>query len=696
MSPRLSLIALFFAAPALAQTVRVDATPGHATNSIRPALALGAGIDRIGPDMAKVIYEPEAVKEVLSAGYGTVSYRLNTELHVQDWHWNPRGTWSGKDQGYFVGDANPGEPIRASHGYILPRRGFTRNEGTESNGFSRLTDGNLETFWKSHPYLEQPFTGEPAREPQWIVIDLEKVEAVNALRVAWGEPFARSYRVQRWTGEDAIKHPDKGTWQDFPAGKVEANRGGTSTRLLAKEPVKARFVRIQLETSSGGCKKGQDPRDCAGYAIKEVYLGNQRGGKFKDLLRHSPDQKQSATYCSSVDPWHTAANKTEGVQTGLDLFYTSGITRGLPAMIPVPVVYSTPENAAAEIAYLKKRGYPISYVELGEEADGQYMSPEHYAALYLQFAAAIRKVDPKLILGGPAFEGVNEDIPVWPDAQGNVSWLNRFVKYLEKRGRLGDLQFLSFEHYPFAPCRKNWEDLYEEPTRITHIMDVWRKDGLPKGTPLLVTEVNVAWQSSERFVDVWGGLWLADYTGAFFAAGGTVSYFFHYLPWGLANDCPEQWGTFALHSADRGFRKFQRLAQYHASQLLTQTWLIPGQSPHEIFPASSDVRDGAGHTRVTAYAAHLPDNRWSLLLVNKDRDQPHAVDVVFEDAGRKLAFRGQTDVTTWGAEQYVWHAKGAEGAPSPADPPKSSKQAGSRFTLPKASITVLRGFVAAP
>ena len=184
MSPRLGLILLLLAAPAAAQTVRVDVTPGHATNTIRPALALGAGIDRIGPEMANVIYEPEAVKEVLSAGYGTVSYRLNTELHVEDWHWNPKGTWSGKDRGYFVGDATPGEPIRASHGYRLPRRGFTRNEGTENNGFSRLTDGDLATFWKSNPYLEQlHWRGCP--RAQWIVIDLEKLEAVNAIRIDW-------------------------------------------------------------------------------------------------------------------------------------------------------------------------------------------------------------------------------------------------------------------------------------------------------------------------------------------------------------------------------------------------------------------------------------------------------------------------------------------------------------------------------
>ncbi len=99
-------------------------------------------------------------------------------------------------------------------------------------------------------------------------------------------------------------------------------------------------------------------------------------------------------------------------------------------MIPIAMLYDTPENAAAEIAYIEKRGYPISYVEMGEEPDGKYCLPEDYAELYIQFAAALHRVDPKLKLGGPIFEGVNEDIQVSPDAQGKVSWMGRFFDYL--------------------------------------------------------------------------------------------------------------------------------------------------------------------------------------------------------------------------------------------------------------------------
>ena len=66
-------------------------------------------------------------------------------------------------------------------------------------------------------------------------------------------------------------------------------------------------------------------------------------------------------------------------------------------MIPVAMLYSTPEDAAAQISYLKKRGYPISYIEMGEEADGQNMLPEDYAALYIQFAAAIHTLRPQTV-----------------------------------------------------------------------------------------------------------------------------------------------------------------------------------------------------------------------------------------------------------------------------------------------------------
>ncbi len=95
---------LLLALAATAQEVSIDITPGHATNSISPLRALGAGIDRDPFDSVKTIFSHDEVQEMLSAGWGSVSYRLNTELGAQAWHWNPKGTWSDPaGEGYFVG-----------------------------------------------------------------------------------------------------------------------------------------------------------------------------------------------------------------------------------------------------------------------------------------------------------------------------------------------------------------------------------------------------------------------------------------------------------------------------------------------------------------------------------------------------------------------------------------------------------------
>ena len=96
---------LILLAPSLhAQTIRVDATPSHSTNSIVPAQALGAGIDRLPPGATDKTFIEPTIKQVLSSGWQTISYRQNTELHIEAWHWNPQGTWSDPTgKGYFTG-----------------------------------------------------------------------------------------------------------------------------------------------------------------------------------------------------------------------------------------------------------------------------------------------------------------------------------------------------------------------------------------------------------------------------------------------------------------------------------------------------------------------------------------------------------------------------------------------------------------
>jgi len=716
-------VILCFPALLTAQTIHVDINPESATNHFRPNETLGAGVDRIPAEAIDHDLIQPNLDRALASGWQPVTYRQNTELSIEAWHWNPQGSWSEPGgKGYFVGSATPGDPIRYSYGYPLSHRGFTRNDGTPDAGFSRLTDGDENTYWKSNPYLTERFTGESdALHPQWVMIDLSQIQLVDTMRIVWAEPYATQFVVQRWEGDrDPIHEPTHGVWQSFPLGAIDRGSGGSELLRLSPSPIPVRYLRILMTASSSTCgsPKPSDPRACVGYAMREIYLGaSSADGLFHDILRHVPDQEQTTTYCSSVDPWHEASNliTTKQAQVGFDAFYTSGVTRGLPAMIPVALLYDTPENAVAEIAYLKSRKYPVSYVEMGEESDGQFFTPEDYGALYIQWAAALHRLDPSLRLGGPSFEGVNQDILTWPDAQGNTSWTNRFIQYLKGHGRLKDLAFFSFEHYPYDPCRIPWGSLYDEPQLVTHIMQVWREDGVPKDVPLFITESNLSSAASETYMDIFSALWLGDYIGSFLTAGGNGVYYFHYLPLPIEQGCNNSPGTFGLLSVDRHYDIQQPLAQFFASQLINLEWVVPGGQQHDVYPARSDIYDGAAHAQVTAYALRRPDRQWSLLLVNRDQSNDYKLKIIFDRPhGEPSSFDGPVEISIFGRSQYHWHpaiTRPVGHAEYPNEPSVVTETAGkadpdgpivhltqtvdatTSYELPAASIVVIHGYV---
>jgi hypothetical protein len=680
-------VTFFFLALAHAQVATVRVDPTHVIHSFDPDSALGSSIDVLSRTGIDKVYTPRIVQESLSAGWGPITYRNNTELRMAAWHWTENGTWSdaAHKSGYFTGSSELKEPLRYILSYALPHRGF-------STSGDRPVQGPNLSHWKSNPYLTSRFTGESdALHPQWVVMDLHAVKPVSAIRIAWVNPYAVTYRMEYWVGKDALDFDDgpEGEWKLFSNGAQKNARGGAVTLKLADKPVSTRFVRVWMTESSNTCDLhgADDPRNCVGYAIQSIEAGSiDDAGAFIDALKDATGRDR-ATYCSSsIDPWHSAADANTsggGQHTGFDLFFTSGITNNLPAMIPVTMLYGTPEDSAAQIAYIRKRGYPVSFVEMGEEPDGKHALPEDYGALYIQWADALHRVDPKLKLGGPVFEGVNQDIHVWPDAQGRTSWMGRFLAYLKARGHLADLAFVSFEHYPLSGCQISWSDLYREPQLMKHILDVWRQDGVPENVPLMVTESSLSASLNGHMSTIFGALWLADSIGAFFEGGGAAYYHSPIQPQGTQRT-GQGWGSWSNFEADRDYNIKGYTAFYFAARLINLEWAQHRTGVHRMFASSTDSRE------ITSYALERPDGAWSLMLVNRDEANAHAVRVLFGDA---KSFSGPVTFVTFGSEQYVWQDDGPNSHADPDGPPVTRKLSGGSFTLPKASITVLRGRV---
>jgi F5/8 type C domain-containing protein len=684
-------------------TVTINFKPGHPANRFSPWHALGAAVDGHDKGVIDLQLTAPNIRTMLSAGFKSLGYRLRTELANDAWHWNSHGQWSdaNNSRGYWTSDYKSAGPIELSYGYRLPRRGNTIDQAND-DGYSRLDDGDKQSFWKSNPYLDRAFTAESnSLHPQWIVIEFEKPEPVNTLRLVWAEPFATRYQIQYANFDDVsdIALSPPGTWQEFPRGVIRDGRGGDVSHRLSAMPIRARWLRILMTESSQTTLPGTDSRDRLGFAVRELYAGVTDGKcQFRDLIRHSASRHgQTIIHVSSTDPWHRGSDLDEGVeQAGFDRIFRDGLTNGRPMLLPTGLLYDEPENAANEIRFLRARGYSFDRVELGEEPDGQYITPEDFGALYLEWADAIHRVDPDLKLGGPSFQ---EIIPADAASRvrlGNSAWLARFLEYLKRRGRSSDYSFFSFEWYPFDDvCEPVAPQLASAPGLLADSLHDMERRGLSRQIPWIISEYGYSAFATRAEISIEGALLNADIVGKFLELGGDQAFLFGYTPGYVDRDFPCTAGNNMLFSMDDDGTVSHRFATYFGARLLTQEWLLPGDGVHEIYPATSNVHNAGGEELITAYAVRRPDGLWAVLLINKDPKRGYSVSVGFRSPSRREVsmFKGQVDLFQFSGAQYQLNSDSNNPSPIKAEPPEHRviRSLESTVALPPYSLTVVRG-----
>jgi len=682
-------------------TVTVDTnTP---TNRFIPSQALGAGID--GHEYGETARQlsPANISAMRSAGLRSLSYRLRTELAGEAWHWNPKGTWSdaARRQGYWTSDSKPATPIELSYGYRLPRRGNTIDQAND-DGYSRIDDGDTGTFWKSNPYLDEHFTGEKnSLHPQWVMIDLGESKPINAIGIAWADPFAKKLSVQYgdFVGPEDLSQRLPTDWHEFPAGKIQNTFASRQPIKLSVQPLQVRYVRLRLDESSGTSpRKTNDIRDRLGFAIREIYLGtiDATGRVQPDLIRHGADRNHQTTiYVSSTDPWHRSVDRDKNTeQPGFDFIFRGGLTNGLPMLLPVPVLYDTPENAVAEIRYLTARGYPMHRIEIGEEADGQFVNAEHYAQLYLQFVDAVRRVNPRLHFGGPSMQDIEQTQVPGRIEFGKGGWLGRFLQYLNTRDRLRDFSFFSFEWYPFGDdCDRAGVQLQDAPEMLTDALGELQQGGLTHDIPWIISEYGYSAFGARAEIDLEGALVNADSVARFLTLGGDVAYLYGYEASQVIKETECSVGNNMMFFIDESGRAGTPTAVYWGARLLAQDWVKPGDEIHEIYPAASDLKNSQGEQIVTAYGLHRPDGLWSLMLINKDPNQTHDVKIVFQNGSSLNAtFDSTSEVVQFSGEQYQLSSDREQPKPIKSNPPaRFTLGRDSAISLPAYSLTVVRG-----
>jgi hypothetical protein len=423
-----------------------------------------------------------------------------------------------------------------------------------------------------------------------------------------------------------------------------------------------------------------DIRDALGYAVREIGLGAvDENGAYQERLAHGASRDaQSTVWVSSTDPWHRASGRDDRVeQPGFDLLARRSLWGSAPATVPVGLLYDTPENAVAELEFLRHRGYPVGRVELGEEPEEQYGAAEDYGALYLEWADALHRGDPRLPLGGPAMVADS----LTPDPLDHSRYLGRFLDYLRARGRLGDLRFFSFEWYPFDDvCAPAPPQLLSAAGLLAGAIERFRGEGLPANLPVVIGEYGWSAYGAQAEVDMEGALLNAEIAAQFLALGGEQSFLYGWEPNELLHERSCAWGNNMLFQMRSRAAIPAPMATYHAARLITGRWLLPN-GVHQLLPAVSDL------ACVASYAVRRPDGSMAVLLLNKDAEHDYSM---------RLPLTAAT-LYQFSRRQYQWVARGSRGHPGRSKAPETRPLAdGAAFTVPPLSITVVAGQGAGP
>ncbi len=671
--------------PSTVLTIQLD----HPLLIFNPLETLGAGIDECDTASVRKLFSRHNVTAFRATGLHSFTYRLYTELNVQAWHWNPKGTWSdtAHDEGYFRGNAVPGKFITSSDCYALPRRGDTSDQG-DNKSYSRLDDGDNRTFWKSDPYLGTHYTDEPdSAHPQWVIADMARSLPVNAVSIDWMAPYATSFKVQYWTGSSPFDHPNHGTWLDFSRGSFVNMHGGHQLLRVAHTAHNVQFIRFLMTVSSHtSISPSNDPRDRQGYAIAEIGIGTMDANRhFEDAVHHNPSSNQTSFSVSSTDPWHRATDFLPGWdQPGLDLCFGSGLSKGEASLVPVAMLYSTPEDAVAELSYLQARGDRLAGVELGEEPDGQNADPEDYACLYIQWARAIRKRFPNLPIGGPVLSSI--DAQATNALDGVTDWLPRFVNYLRLHSALDLLNFVSTEHYPYNSGIVTAATEAKEPATMQRLFDIVRDAKVPKNVPVDITETNMSGGASNTSWLV-GARWAADAIGSIFTHDNAGRfYFYEFDPFGLGRAYGDVWASYCPFTTNTASQVQQPTSQYWALRMITHDWLNPAGGNHTSLGTTMGQSPGGGPVQLSSYAVRRPHGTVAVLIVNHDDTMATRLQIVTPPGSRHCEVRVESSAT------YVWHDAGANSYASPDVPPSRALMAVGKsavITIPAGSVVTV-------
>ncbi len=591
---------------------------------------------------------------------GYTLFRFPNGSLSNDYHWNGIGKYD--STGLWITTEEEGKYAPGFLGETI-YRGTTK----DNYGFvrrSHLADGKMETMWWGE--ILDP------NDPPWVVVEFPEKKLLDSIQINWGDLRPKAFQYEYWT-TDYAEYP--GVHQALTNDlKLEANVKVTGPETLYKgKSVRTRYVaiRFKLQDLPG---KGVQIREMKMFSDGEDLLA---GNEYKMYAMSTRNGDKARTDWTNI-PWHF-----EEFMKYLGTLPKSADGKPAQAVICVNAGTGTSKEAAAWVRYANKvKGYNIKQWEIGNELDGEWeesgpISARHYAARYLEYARAMKAVDPTIILHGPLLS-THKMMQKGAGILDGKYWMVEFLRIVGE-AEIADgkryLDAVDLHNYPYwTPNGANARDMLKAMLDVgpnMDTLDVWMKRHLPgvDKVPSASGEEKRRVFLSEFSTNVQGYSLLMDYPQATAMAMIFAQHAVRFgdrlqvLPWdafgNLFKSPDDTWGTISMSALlkDGSWNKWKSLeptAEYYGVYMTFKQFLEDGFAVVPVESSNSEVVAYALAKKASgaSQGQNAAGDSARVMLVNLS-DIPQVVQIDRASVGAG-ADKAAIEVDVFGEEQFKW------------------------------------------
>ncbi len=606
---------------------------------------------------------------MIKKGLSTARYSLfrfpNGSLS-NDYHWNGQGT-------YTADSIWECDSLNYLPGFVVTTK--YRGTSKEHYGFSsasRITDGDTGTFWWSDPLI----TG---TDPCFYV-EFKTAQEADSASIYWGGRYGVDFKIQRWLDQSTF-YPGPHQTATNKWETVDSVTNSTQLRYAAPfaKAVKSPYYRVVVTKMS-------HPGE--GVQVCEFKLFS-KGAQVTVNIKKYQAQGESQTKAIGVGahPGNVIREDWAGGWANWDfesfMTYCKGFAYTAIPVICVNYSTGTPSEAARWVHYANVvKKYDIRYWQVGNELDGAWeeagpVSAKMYAEKFIQFARAMKAIDPSIKVFGPVLAGADFAGQASGDFNAK-SWMATFLEYVGAREKTDQKKYcdgVDFHSYPYwFENKPDPEEMLERSDYVNQRSDTLLsmiKEYLlgPDSVSVFMSEFNSSVVMSSLLQKPINGICMANMYGGFashFGSRGMTVIWDSYE--GLAVGPDGTSGSLSLFNA--------------ADKLLHTSLICP---PNAVFWSSyiyGNLWISAGKTLRNAVSVYKPeDGIRAYTVTSGDGFRIMLVNISLDTLQIKTTLHNMNSAIThanifhWGDREFRWNGTGNDAFAMPNCGPSSKRDA---------------------